>query len=108
MGTALIAVALTVAGPVASIASMIIGLAFTGAAYGAIQNLTLVSAFQQVDRPQYGTASAVWNIGFDGGTALGAMLLGVIATHADFTSGVVVLAVLIMAAVPPAWRLARR
>ena len=33
-------------------------------------------AFAAVERGRYGTASAVWNIGFDLGTALGSVLIG--------------------------------
>lgn len=91
-----------------AVALMIIGVALTGCAYGALQNLTLLSAFQQVKKSQYGTASAVWNIGFDSGTAIGAMVLGVVATQASFSAGVIILAALMLLAVPLAWRLATR
>lgn len=104
VGMGLLAVSLITSGVVL----MIIGVALTGCAYGALQNLTLLSAFQQVKKSQYGTASAVWNIGFDSGTAIGAMLLGVVATQASFSSGVIVLAVLMLVAIPLAWRLATR
>ncbi|SDS34088.1 MFS transporter [Microlunatus soli] len=104
LGMGLLAASLIVSG----VALMIIGVALAGCAYGALQNLTLLSAFQQVRASQYGTASAVWNIGFDSGTAIGAMLLGVVATSASFAAGVIVLGALMLIAVPLAWRLATR
>ena len=55
-----------------------------GLCYGALQNLTLVVAFAAVGRQQLPAASAVWNIGFDTGTASGAVLAGVLATAYSF------------------------
>ncbi|QDP96238.1 MFS transporter [Microlunatus elymi] len=89
-----------------NVAVLLIGLGLVGCAYGALQNLTLLSAFQQVDRSRTDTASAVWNIGFDSGTAIGSTLLGFIATQAGFVPGVIVLGLLMLAALPAAWRLA--
>lgn len=48
-----------------------------GAGYGAIQNLTLLEAFAHTEH--HGTASAAWNVCFDGGTALGASAVGMVA-----------------------------
>ncbi|HEY9264404.1 MAG TPA: hypothetical protein VIQ11_07365, partial [Mycobacterium sp.] len=91
-----------------SVVLLLVGIGLVGCAYGALQNLTLLSAFQQVDRSMTNTASAVWNIGFDAGTAFGSLVLGVIATQAGFVPGVIVLGMLILASVPMAWRLAVR
>jgi predicted MFS family arabinose efflux permease len=55
-----------------------------GLGYGALQNLTLVAAFAAVPPGQIPAASAGWNIGFDAGTASGAVLAGVIATAYSF------------------------
>jgi predicted MFS family arabinose efflux permease len=55
-----------------------------GLCYGALQNLTLVVAFAAVGPQQLPAASAVWNIGFDTGTASGAVLGGVLATAYSF------------------------
>jgi MFS family permease len=66
------------------------GVALVGAAaalglgYGALQNLTLVAAFATVRREQLPAASAVWNVGFDTGTATGAVLAGLLATAYSF------------------------
>lgn len=66
------------------------GAALVGVSYGGLQNLTLVMAFQVVDRPHYGSASAVWNIGFDTGTGFGAVLIGAIASGASFSTAMVI------------------
>jgi predicted MFS family arabinose efflux permease len=55
-----------------------------GLCYGALQNLTLIVAFAAVGPQQLPAASAVWNIGFDTGTASGAVLAGVLATAYSF------------------------
>jgi predicted MFS family arabinose efflux permease len=55
-----------------------------GLGYGALQNLTLVAAFAAVPPERIPAASAGWNIGFDAGTASGAVLAGVIATAYSF------------------------
>jgi MFS family permease len=56
---------------------LITGAAVCGIGYGAAQNLTLIAAFAQADDDH--TASAVWNICFDAGTAIGAWIVGLIA-----------------------------
>lgn len=58
---------------------VLLAAAFAGAGYGAVQNLTLVSAFARVDTVDTPTASAVWNLCFDGGTAVGAVAVGAVA-----------------------------
>lgn len=87
---------------------LLVAVAVVGVAYGALQSLTLLSAFSQVDRRHYGTASAVWNIGFDSGTAIGSMVLGAVAGLSSFTVGMGVLALLVFAALPAARVLAGR
>jgi predicted MFS family arabinose efflux permease len=65
-----------------------------GLCYGALQNLTLVVAFAAVGPHQLPAASAVWNIGFDAGTASGAVLAGVLATAYSFPVSLATLAAL--------------
>jgi predicted MFS family arabinose efflux permease len=77
---------------------VVVGAAFMGVAYGALQNLTLVVAFQQVDPGHIPVASAGWNIGFDGGTAAGAVVVGAVATAAGFPAGLLLLAAACVAA----------
>jgi len=60
--------------------------ALVGVSYGGLQNLTLVVAFDVVTRRHYQLASAVWNVGFDAGTGLGSVLVGLLAAGYDFAT----------------------
>jgi len=71
-----------------------------GIGYGCLQNLTLLVALSRVESRDYGRASAIWNVGFDAGTALGAVLMGFVATGWGFSVGFVVLSGLTVAATP--------
>jgi len=70
--------------------ALLVGATLVGISYGALQNLTLVVAFQAVSRPHYGSASAVWNIGFDAGTGLGSVIIGLIAGGSSFSTALLV------------------
>src|SRR5699024_510670 len=71
--------------PPATVApALLLGATLVGLSYGALQNLCLVVAFRAVSRPHYGSASAVWNIGFDTGTGLGSVMIGMIAGGSSF------------------------
>ena len=73
-------------------ALLVLGALLLGPAYGALQNLTLLVAFAQVSAARIPTASAIWNIGFDAGTASGSVLVGAIAAGSSFSVGFAVLA----------------
>ena len=49
-----------------------------------MQNESLVMAFQAAGPRQLGSASAIWNIGYDAGTGIGALALGFVATTAGY------------------------
>lgn len=74
-------------------AALIVGMALTGIAYGSLQNVTLVESFAVVGPRHRDTASAVWNIGYDTGTGLGALLVGFIAAQTSFSVGMAITAV---------------
>lgn len=78
------------------------GMVVIGFSYGALQNLTLVVAFAVVSRRHHNLASAVWNVGFDLGTAFGSVLVGVVAMQASFSSALLVVACLAVAVLPVA------
>ncbi|MET9661898.1 MFS transporter [Streptomyces sp. NPDC006510] len=82
---------------------LLAGTALVGVSYGGLQNLTLVDAFAAVDRRSSGVASAVWNIGFDAGTGLGALLVGYLATGASFSLALMATAVLSLVTLPLAF-----
>lgn len=84
---------------------LLVGMAMVGICYGGLQNLTLVAAFQVVPRRGYAVASAVWNMGFDAGTGLGAVIVGLIAAETSFTHALLVAAALSLLTLPVAlWR----
>ena len=104
VGTALVAVA--VADPIATRAWLFVAaMATLGLAYGALQNLTLVAAFAVVSRRHHNLASAVWNVGFDAGTALGSVSVGFLAQGTSFAAAFWLIAGLAVSVLPLAvWR----
>jgi predicted MFS family arabinose efflux permease len=83
------------------------GAAIFGAGFGAVQNLTLVSAFARAGEGGTTTASAMWNASFDAGIATGALALGVLAAGIGLDWTYVVVAALLAAALPVASAAAR-
>lgn len=83
-----------------SAVALVIAAGAFGIAYGGLQNLTLLLAFAAVERQRYGTASAVWNIGFDLGTGLGSVLIGAIAAGTGFPTALLVAAAITAATLP--------
>lgn len=77
---------------------LVLGAVALGVPYGALQNLTLLLAFARVPGAGIPTASAIWNIGFDAGTATGAVLVGALAAAWSFGSAFGVVLVLLLAA----------
>jgi predicted MFS family arabinose efflux permease len=75
-----------------------------GLAYGGLQNLTLVISFDAVSRRHHNLASAVWNVGFDAGTALGSVAVGIIAQLTSFTTAFLVVGAITLATLPLAVR----
>ena len=72
--------------------SIVIATTLVAVAYGALQNLTLLVAFRGLGPAQIPAASSAWNVGYDAGTAAGALAVGAVATATSFTVGFAVLA----------------
>jgi predicted MFS family arabinose efflux permease len=79
---------------------LLVAVVVIGVGYGTLQNLTLVVAMSRVRSGDYGRASAIWNVGFDAGTGLGAVLLGSVATSSSFSTAFLLLGAITVAAVP--------
>lgn len=83
-----------------------------GVSYGALQNLTLVAAFAAAGPTRIPAASACWNIGFDAGTASGAVVAGALAASFSFPVALSAMAatslVAVLAAVLPGRTLSAR
>lgn len=58
---------------------ILVGSGVLGLGYGAVQGLSLMVAFALAGPGHQTTASATWNAAFDGGTAVGALLIGALA-----------------------------
>jgi len=84
--------------------ALLLAVTMVGLGYGALQNLTLLVAFQAVSRDRVDQASAAWNMGFDAGTGLGALVTGYLATAFSFPAAYLVLAAACLAAIAVAAR----
>lgn len=80
--------------------ALLAGAALVGVAYGGLQNLTLGEAFARVGPRDTLLASAVWNIGFDAGTGVGAVLVGALAAGVSFPFALLVAAAVSFATLP--------
>lgn len=80
---------------------LVVSAIFFGAGFGAVQNESLLSMFYRLPQSKVSHASAVWNVGFDGGQGIGSFLFGGLiaglgAVGAFAVSGVVVVAGIVM------------
>lgn len=82
--------------------------AVIGVAYGALQSLTMIRAFEVAGPRRVGAASAVWNAGFDTGTATGSVLVGAVAVGWGFGVGMAITAGIVLLTLPLALRGRRR
>lgn len=85
-------------------ALILIGAVILGTGFGSTQNLTLVAAFMQARQRETATVSAVWNIGFDAGTAIGSGLVGLLILVMTIPSAIALTAVLVAVSIPWAIR----
>jgi predicted MFS family arabinose efflux permease len=76
-----------------------------GASFGVAQALTIAALLEQLRTAQVGAANAVWNAAYDLGYAVGAVAVGTVINHLDYSGGafaaVVLAVVAIVATVRP-------
>jgi MFS family permease len=82
------------------VGSFLVAMLLVGLCYGGLQNLTLVISFTAVSRRHHNLASAVWNVGFDAGTALGSVAVGVIAELTSFATAFLFAGAIAVATLP--------
>ncbi len=82
------------------VGSFLVAMLLVGLCYGGLQNLTLLISFTAVSRRHHNLASAVWNVGFDAGTALGSVAVGVIAQLTSFATAFLVAGAIAVATLP--------
>ncbi|WP_225232505.1 MFS transporter [Klenkia terrae] len=87
--------------------AVLLGAAAFGAAFGGVQNTTIVVAMARAGEQGTTTASAVWNAAFDAGTGIGALAVGVLAAALGLDLAYAVLAAVLVLAVPLALRVTR-
>lgn len=80
----------------------IVGAALFGVGFGALQNDTFVLMIERAGAARLGTASTVWNVGYDAGTGLGSIVVGAMAASTGLAGGFGVLAVVALATLPAA------
>jgi MFS family permease len=85
-------------------AAVIAGVGVFGIGFGCAQTATLALMYARMPRSGYGTVSALWNAGYDGGMGVGALGFGVVAVHTGYPIAFLGSAVLLLAAVLPAVR----
>jgi MFS family permease len=103
-GVAMALVAWSVAGTDLRVGAFLVAMLLIGLCYGALQNLTLLISFTAVSRRHHNLASAVWNVGFDAGTALGSVAVGVIAELTSFATAFLCAGVIAVSTLPLALR----
>ncbi|GEL20428.1 MFS transporter [Pseudonocardia asaccharolytica] len=81
-------------------AGLAAGALVVGLGFGLVQNDALVALFAAAGPQRYGTASAVWNIAYDAGTAAGAVGLGAIAEPFGFRAAFGAAALLLVLTAP--------
>lgn len=84
--------------------AVIAGMALFGIGFGIGQNVTLALMLERVSAHEFGTASALWNLAYDGGFGIGAVGFGLLAGPVGYPAGFALVAVLLALAVIPAWR----
>ncbi len=99
VGIALVSWSISTSGSV-RVGSFLVAMLLIGLCYGALQNLTLVISFAAVSRRHHNRASAVWNIGFDAGTAIGSVAVGVVAELTTFTTAFLIAGAIALATLP--------
>jgi predicted MFS family arabinose efflux permease len=84
--------------------AVLTGMVLFGAGFGVTQNASLALMFDRAATSEYGTVSALWNLAYDGGLGVGAAGFGVLAAQTGYPIAFALTAVLILAALAPAWR----
>ncbi len=82
------------------VVAFLVAMLLIGLCYGALQNLTLLISFTVVSRRHHNLASSVWNVGFDAGTAMGSVAVGIIAELTSFATALLVAGAIAVATLP--------
>jgi predicted MFS family arabinose efflux permease len=76
---------------------MLFGAALFGLGFGTLQNVTLLQIMERVPEEERGLGSTIWNISFDAGTGVGALLFGFVIAATGFDAAFYLCAALVAA-----------
>ncbi|MGY4770475.1 MFS transporter [Kribbella sp. CWNU-51] len=82
--------------------AIVVGSTLFGIGFGAAQNLTLTLMYNRVPASRYGQVSALWNLAYDGGWGMGAIIFGAVVAGTGFPLAFGLTALVVAAAVVPA------
>lgn len=88
---------------IASTRAIMIGMILFGIGFGITQNATLTLMFDRVSPSGYDAVSAVWNVGYDAGLGIGAVVFGVLSSRTGYPIAFAVLGAFMLAMLIPAW-----
>ncbi|HEY0475472.1 MAG TPA: MFS transporter, partial [Kribbella sp.] len=83
---------------------VLVGATLFGIGFGAAQNLTLATMYNRSPKSRYGQVSALWNLAYDGGWGLGAMVFGLIVAGTGYPVAFGLTAAIVALAILPAAR----
>jgi MFS family permease len=84
--------------------AIVAGSTLFGIGFGAAQNLTLTLMYNRVPASRYGQVSALWNLAYDGGWGMGAIIFGAVVAGTGYPLAFGLTAIVVAAAVVPAVR----
>jgi MFS family permease len=87
---------------IATPAAVLTGAALFGIGFGAAQNLTLAIMYDRSPKTRYGQVSALWNLAYDGGWGIGAILFGFVVAGTGYPLAFACTAALVAIAFIPA------
>ena len=87
--------------------AVVVGAAAFGLGFGAAQNLTLAMMYDRVGKSRYGQVSALWNLAYDGGWGVGAIVFGAVVAGTGYSLAFGLTALVVATAIVPALRAAR-
>jgi MFS family permease len=89
---------------VATPAAMLTGMCLFGIGFGITENATFAMMIDRVPRSDYGTASALWSLAYDGGYGAGPAMFGVFVVYTGYPAAFALTGTLMLAALVPALR----
>jgi MFS family permease len=82
--------------------AIVVGSTLFGIGFGAAQNLTLTLMYNRVPKSRYGQVSALWNLAYDGGWGIGAIIFGAVVAGTGYPLAFGLTAAVVALAIVPA------